>query len=74
MVTDPPTQINVLALCRDRRSFVHYWSADERHRVPKNRRRRPRYSRDVPKIFRKFHPEVDLTALTQVPATVSTPA
>jgi hypothetical protein len=72
-VTDPPTQIDVLALCRDRRSFVHYWTADERHRILKNWRRRPKYSRDVPSIFRKFHPEVDLNALTRVPATVLTP-
>ena len=73
VVTDPPARIDVLALCRDRRSFAHYWNADERHRVLKNWRGRPKYSGDVPTIFHKFHPDVDLNVLTEAESKVLTP-
>jgi len=63
----PATEVetDVMVLCRDRESYPHFWNAQEEHRVYKTLfRRRPNYQRDMPKVFAKFHPSVDLNALT----------
>lgn len=70
--TDQET--HVVAFCRDRDSFPHYWSASEQHIVGKTRfRRRPRHDGDVTITFRKMHPDVDFDDLTQVESTVTIP-
>jgi hypothetical protein len=65
-------ETDVMAMCRDRDSFAHYWTAAEKHRVIKTRfRRRPKHGTDPAKLFAEFHPGVDLNALTDAQIAVT---
>jgi hypothetical protein len=61
--TDAET--DVMAFCRDRQSYSHFWTADENHRVLKTRfGRRPSHGHDLTTVFRDFYPKVDYKGLS----------
>jgi hypothetical protein len=64
-------ETDVLVLCRDNRSVPHYWNAAEKHVESKDWRRRPRYRKDLAKVFEELHPGVNLDDLTEVPMQVT---
>ncbi len=69
----PATEVetDVLVLCRDKNSVPHYWNANEQHRSYTDWRGRPKYRRDIPTVFREFHPAVDISALSEREMSVS---
>jgi hypothetical protein len=64
-------ETDVLVLCRDKSSVPHFWNASEEHRAYTDWRGRPKYQRDIPAVFREFHPGVDLNALTETEMAVT---
>lgn len=72
-LTDIPVtevETDALVLCRDKNSVPHYWNANEQHRAYTGWRGRPKYRKDIPKVFREFHPAVDTSVLTEVAMSV----
>jgi hypothetical protein len=67
-------ETDVLAFCRDKDSIPHYWNAKEEHRSFTDWRGRPRYRRDIPAVFREFHPGISLDSLMRVQMTVTNSA
>lgn len=64
----PATEVetDVLVFCRDNASIPHYWNANEDHRTLKTWRGKPKHRRDIPEVFREFHPPVNTADLTRV--------
>lgn len=67
-------ETDVMAFCRDRDGFPHFWNAEEKHKVFKTRfRRRPEYGHALRDVFREMHPQVDFDELQHVRAMVFDP-